>query len=107
MSGQNAQAPVDVKGVLARALEWVDFDLSICDDENRPDELRQGLRDSIAAVAELIKADQRYDLARRAWEHAFFFPEEVSDEVRLRINVEFEEAAMARAGALARVGGAS
>ena len=50
---------VDVLAVFDRAKEWVDCDLSICDDENRPDELRHGLTEARAAVAELIAAAQQ------------------------------------------------
>lgn len=51
---------VDVLAVFDRAKEWVDCDLSICDDENRPDELRHGLTEARAAVAELIEAGEEF-----------------------------------------------
>lgn len=61
-----------------------------------------------SAVAELIEADRAYDKASRAWDDGRFSDwEGISDESRMKVAEAFEEAAVRRADALARVGGAS
>lgn len=55
-----------------------------------------------SAVAELIAADHAYDKASRAWDDGRFSDwDGISDESRMKICAEFEEAALRRTLALA------
>jgi hypothetical protein len=65
------------------------------------------LRESRAAVAELIDADKEYDAAFRDWERATSDdPRKLSDERWRAIADRYEAAIMRRIAALARCGGA-
>ena len=93
-------APVDVREVMLTANEILAGNGSYI--------IAERLGEASGAVAELIEADREFDKASRAWDDARFSDwEGISDESRLQMAESYEAAAVRRADALARVGGAS
>lgn len=107
-SAEVKAAPVDVLAVMEREARVANAyrresgaDLLAADAAQEAEEAR-------AAVAELIEADKEYDKASRHFDDGRFSDwDGISDESRMAIAERFEAAAVRRAAALARVGGAA